>query len=191
MKRLIHICVVGLLIGCLGWMGITQSVSALDLNYNLQKPSSQLLAMDGSDEAADETELELRQKIDELRLELRQKAEVAKPGAKSAPAAPTVATKDSRRNAVDDKLGTEFGKKIDLNNTNVRAFRQFPGLYPTLAGLVVDNAPYKEVDDILNLPGLTDRQKQTLKDNFKNFTVTDPENALVEGGDRFNNGIYK
>ena len=35
------------------------------------------------------------------------------------------------RNKADDKLDTEFGKKIDLNNTNVRAFQRYPGMYPT------------------------------------------------------------
>ena len=34
------------------------------------------------------------------------------------------------RNRADAKLETEFGKKIDLNNTNVRAFRHYSGLYP-------------------------------------------------------------
>jgi photosystem II PsbU protein len=53
------------------------------------------------------------------------------------------------RNRADDKLATEFGKKIDLNNTNVRAFRKYPGLYPTLARKVVDNAPYEKVEDVL------------------------------------------
>jgi photosystem II PsbU protein len=95
------------------------------------------------------------------------------------------------RNRVDDKLATEFGKKIDLNNTNVRAFRDYPGMYPTLARLIVENAPFQAVEDVFDLPGLTERQKDVLQSNLKNFTVTAPEDALVEGGDRFNNGIYR
>ncbi|MEB3337663.1 MAG: photosystem II complex extrinsic protein PsbU [Leptolyngbyaceae bacterium] len=95
------------------------------------------------------------------------------------------------RNVMDDKLATEFGKKIDLNNTNVRAFLQYPGMYPTLAKAIVKNAPYNSVEDVLALPGLSDRQKETLKANFSNFTVSPAESALVEGGDRFNNGIYR
>ncbi len=94
------------------------------------------------------------------------------------------------RNVVDDKLATEFGKKIDLNNTNVRAFRQYPGLYPTLARTIVEHAPYTSLDDVLQIPGLTEKQKQLLKDNQEHFTVSQPEEALVEGEDRFNNGIY-
>lgn len=101
------------------------------------------------------------------------------------------ATAEDVRNVMDDKLKTEFGKKIDLNNTNVRAFLQYPGMYPTLAKTIVKNAPYEKVEDIFEIAGLTDRQKETLKANLKNFTVTDVEDALVEGGDRFNNGIYR
>jgi photosystem II PsbU protein len=93
------------------------------------------------------------------------------------------------RNRADDKLA-EFGKKIDLNNTNVRAFRKFPGMYPTLAKKVVDNAPYEKVDDVLEISGLTDRQKELLQANLDEFTVTDASDVFVEGGDRYNNGVY-
>ncbi|MBW4613085.1 MAG: photosystem II complex extrinsic protein PsbU [Desmonostoc vinosum HA7617-LM4] len=96
-----------------------------------------------------------------------------------------------RQNRADAKLATEFGKKIDLNNTNVRAFQQYPGLYPTLAKQIIKNAPYKSVEDVLNIEGLSDRQKQTLQANFDHFTVTDLEPAFNEGDDRFNNGIYR
>lgn len=95
------------------------------------------------------------------------------------------------RNRADDKLGTEFGKKIDLNNTNVRAFTQYPGMYPTLATKIVRNAPYEKVDDVLEVPGLSDRQKEILQANLDNFTVTDVESAFTEGDDRYNNGIYR
>ncbi len=95
------------------------------------------------------------------------------------------------RNAVEDKMATDYGKKLDLNNTNVRAFRQLPGLYPTLAGKIVKHAPYSAVDDVLNIPGLTDKQKEILQSNIDHFTVTDVAKELTEGGDRFNNGIYR
>ncbi|MEQ8962710.1 MAG: photosystem II protein, partial [Coleofasciculus sp. C2-GNP5-27] len=36
----------------------------------------------------------------------------------------------------------------------------------------------------------TDRQKQILKDNLDNFTVTDPAAVYTEGDDRFNPGVY-
>lgn len=95
------------------------------------------------------------------------------------------------RNRADDKLATEFGKKIDLNNTNVRAFQKYQGMYPNLAAKIVQNAPYQKVEDVLELPGLSDRQKQILQANLDKFTVTDTEAAFNEGDDRYNNGIYK
>jgi len=95
------------------------------------------------------------------------------------------------RNRVDEKLGSEFGQRIDLNNTNIRAFADYPGLYPTLAGILIKNAPYENVEDILEIPGLTERQKEILRSNMDHFAVTDVEDALVYGSDRFNNGIYK
>lgn len=80
--------------------------------------------------------------------------------------------------------------KIDLNNTNIRAFSQYRGLYPTLARVIVKNAPYDSVKDVLNIEGLSDRQKQVLQANLDNFVINDVQGAMVEGGDRYNNGIY-
>jgi photosystem II PsbU protein len=96
-----------------------------------------------------------------------------------------------RLNRADAKLGTEFGKKIDLNNTNIRAFQQYPGLYPTLAKKIIQNAPYGKVEDVLEIPGLSDRQKERLQANFDKFTVTEYETVFNEGDDRLNNGIYR
>lgn len=95
------------------------------------------------------------------------------------------------RNRADAKLATEFGKKIDLNNTNVRAFQKYPGLYPTLARKIIANAPYQNVEDVLNIQGLSDRQKELLQANLDKFAVTDIESVFTEGDDRYNNGIYR
>jgi photosystem II PsbU protein len=95
------------------------------------------------------------------------------------------------QNRADAKLGTAFGKKIDLNNTNIRAFQDYPGLYPTLARKILKNAPYESVEEVLDIPGLSERQISTLKANLDNFAVTEPESAFIEGDDRFNNGIYR
>ena len=103
---------------------------------------------------------------------------------------PVLLAEVNLRNAADDKLATEFGKKIDLNNTHVRAFRKYPGMYPTLAGKIVQNAPYKSVEDVLNIPGLSDRQKDLLQANLDKFTVTEVDPTFVEGGDRYNPGVY-
>ncbi|MEA5577550.1 photosystem II complex extrinsic protein PsbU [Anabaena sp. UHCC 0451] len=97
----------------------------------------------------------------------------------------------ARQNKADQKLATEFGKKIDLNNTNIAAFQKYPGMYPTLAKKIIENAPYKSVDDVFNIANLSDRQKQLLQANLDNLTVTEYEPNFNEGDDRINNGIYR
>lgn len=94
------------------------------------------------------------------------------------------------RNAADEKR-REAGNKIDLNNAPVRAFISLRGMYPTLASKIVNNSPYQSVEDIFNIPDLSDRQKETLREYVDLFTVTDPSTALNYGFDRINNGIYK
>jgi photosystem II PsbU protein len=94
-------------------------------------------------------------------------------------------------NVIDEKLSSEFGQKIDLNNSNIQTFAQYPGLYPTLAREIIKNAPYETVEDVLDIPGLSDRQKEKLQANLEHFTVTEVEPALVSGQDRINPGIYK
>ena len=98
---------------------------------------------------------------------------------------------DEFRNPVDTKLGTAYGSKIDLNNSNVNAFIEYPGLYPTIARKVIENAPFKSVEEVLNMPGLNQQELEILKANLDNFAVTAPEPALIEGGDRVNPGVYK
>jgi photosystem II PsbU protein len=99
--------------------------------------------------------------------------------------------KESMRNKVADKMSTAYGTKLDLNNTNLRYFRVLQGMYPTLAGLIVKNSPYGEVEDVLKIPGLTEAQIATLNRNLDKFTVTEVEEALTEGADRINNGAYR
>ena len=93
------------------------------------------------------------------------------------------------RNLADDKIA-ERGDKVDLNNSSVRRFQQYPGMYPTLAGKIVLGGPYSAVDDVLNLD-LTDRQKELFEKYKDNFTVTPPSIALNEGFDRINDGQYR
>ncbi|WP_341738348.1 photosystem II complex extrinsic protein PsbU [Microcoleus sp. CAWBG640] len=96
----------------------------------------------------------------------------------------------TRTNRADEKLATEFGKKLDLNNSGVRYFREYPGLYPTLARLIIKNAPYEKVEDVLKISDLTEAQKKLLQANLDKFTVTDVESVFIEGDNRLNNGLY-
>ncbi len=149
MKRFLRLLtVLGVLIGCLGWLGVSQPALAAGFSQSSFAFSAATFS-------------------------------------------PKFLAVEEVKDVVGAKLATDFGKKVDLNNANVRAFRQFPGLYPNLAGQIVKNAPYEKVDDVLKIAGLTEQQKEILKDNLANFTVTDVEEALVEGDDRINNGIYR
>jgi len=102
---------------------------------------------------------------------------------------PQAAYADEIRNVADDKIA-ERGDKVDLNNSSVRRFQQFPGMYPTLAGKIVLGGPYDSVDEVLNLD-LTDRQKELFSKYRDNFVVTAPSIALNEGFDRINDGQYR
>ncbi|MDJ0575336.1 MAG: photosystem II complex extrinsic protein PsbU [Xenococcaceae cyanobacterium MO_234.B1] len=72
------------------------------------------------------------------------------------------------------KLCAESNEKIDLNNANLVAFTDCPGFYPTLAQLILKNGPYQNIEDVLNIPELTARQKELLTANLDSFTVTEP-----------------
>ena len=93
------------------------------------------------------------------------------------------------RNIADDKIAARDGK-VDLNNSSVRRFQQFPGMYPTMAGKIVLGGPYDSVDDVLSLD-LTERQQELFAKYRDNFTVTPPSLALNEGDDRINDGQYR
>merc|ERR1711897_41914 len=66
--------------------------------------------------------------------------------------------------------------KVDLNNANVQAYRQFPGMYPTAAGQIATHGPYSRLKDIM-------------KKYEKNFVCLPPNQAYVL--DRVNNGMYR
>ncbi|MDY7014261.1 MAG: photosystem II complex extrinsic protein PsbU [Cyanobacteriota bacterium] len=94
------------------------------------------------------------------------------------------------RNPADAKLSTEFGEKIDLNNSHVRDFRALRGFYPILASKIIQNAPYEKVEDVLEIAGLSEGQKERLQANMERFTVTEVAPVYTEGGDRYNPGVY-
>jgi photosystem II PsbU protein len=102
---------------------------------------------------------------------------------------PPAVQAEDLRNVADEKIAARQGK-VDLNNSPVRSFQQFPGMYPTLAGKIVIGGPYEEIDDVLGLD-LTDRQKELFEKYKDNFTVTPPSIALNEGDDRINQGVYR
>ncbi|MCS6960752.1 MAG: photosystem II complex extrinsic protein PsbU [Pseudanabaenaceae cyanobacterium SKYGB_i_bin29] len=79
--------------------------------------------------------------------------------------------------------------KIDLNNANVLAFRRLPGMYPTLAKIIIQNAPYASLDEVLQIEGLTERQKERIKQYMDQFTLYRPDNSMQR--ERINNANYR
>lgn len=80
----------------------------------------------------------------------------------------------------DAAICPEFDQKIDLNNANIVAFKDCRGFYPTLATSIVTNGPYQKVEDVLEIPKLSDREKALLKSQLKNFTVTEATMPLEQ-----------
>ncbi|NET41171.1 photosystem II complex extrinsic protein PsbU [Okeania sp. SIO2B3] len=105
------------------------------------------------------------------------------------PSTSILAVESGRVNKADRKLG-EIGEKLDLNNSPLRSFRKYRGMFPTIASMIVDNAPYQKVEDVLEIPNLTERQKNLLEANLENFTVTPPADVYIEGDYRLNTGSY-
>merc|ERR1712107_487588 len=64
--------------------------------------------------------------------------------------------------------------KVDLNNANVQAYRQFPGMYPTAAGWIATHGPYKQVSDLYEIKGLPENIKDIMKKYEGNFVVCRP-----------------
>jgi photosystem II PsbU protein len=78
---------------------------------------------------------------------------------------------------------------VDINNANVRVYLKMPGLYPTVAGKIASNGPYKSVSDVYSIPGLTGAEKDLIKKYESRFTTTPPSADYVI--DRINNGLYR
>ena len=78
---------------------------------------------------------------------------------------------------------------IDINNANVRVYLKLPGMYPAAAGKIASNGPYKAVSDVYNIPGLTSKEKETIKKYESRFVAKSPAADYVI--DRINNGLYR
>lgn len=95
-------------------------------------------------------------------------------------------------NAVRDYEGLGYlggGNVVDINNANVRVFLKMPGLYPTVAGKIVSNGPYKNVGEVYQIPGLSGAEKDVIKKYESRFTTLPPQADYVI--DQFNNGLYR
>eukprot|EP00929_Paragymnodinium_shiwhaense_P079505 TRINITY_DN413_c0_g1_i5.p2 TRINITY_DN413_c0_g1~~TRINITY_DN413_c0_g1_i5.p2 ORF type:complete len:192 (+),score=54.67 TRINITY_DN413_c0_g1_i5:86-661(+) len=107
-------------------------------------------------------------------------------------AAATVVAAPLAASALVDYEGIEFlggSDRVDINNAPVQAYRQYPGFYPTAAGKIASNGPYKSVADIYNIAGVTDATKAIFK-KYEDKLVCLPVSPAYFL-DRINNGMYK
>jgi hypothetical protein len=83
------------------------------------------------------------------------------------------------------------GRKVESSSQQIRS-AIFIFLTPpsTVNSQQSTNAPYENVEDVLNISGLTEAQKKVLQANLDKFTVTDVESVFIEGDNRLNNGLY-
>ncbi|KAL7572395.1 hypothetical protein ACA910_021603 [Epithemia clementina (nom. ined.)] len=110
----------------------------------------------------------------------------------SAAAAAFVAATPLTANAIRDydNVGLLGGSDIvDINNANVRVYLKMPGLYPTVAGKIASNGPYKSVSELYSIPGLSGAEKDLIKKYESRFTAQAPQADYVI--DRINNGLYR
>ena len=103
-------------------------------------------------------------------------------------AAPALANADTEYPNVPFLGGAD---QIDVNNANIRVYTRFPGLYPTIAGLLVKNGPYANTANIREKlgPKLTPEQLVILDKYEKNLVALKPAPEYVE--DIWNNGLYR
>ncbi|KAJ1639090.1 chloroplast psbU [Pavlovales sp. CCMP2436] len=84
------------------------------------------------------------------------------------------------------------GDKVDVNNANIRAFTQYPGMYPSAASKILKAMPdagYKSASDLYGVAGLTDGEKNVIKKWENKFVFLEPKPEYVI--DRLNNGLYR
>jgi len=88
----------------------------------------------------------------------------------------------SATNGMDGEM-----KPVDINNAQPMEFRQFPGMYPSAASLIVANTPYEKVSDIYSIRGVDNITKAIFKKYEQYFECgeqqANPGRILYKGED--------
>jgi len=79
--------------------------------------------------------------------------------------------------------------KVDINNANIQAYRQFPGMFPTACGWIGTHGPWATVSDMLKDPELPENLKAIIQ-KYENNLVAFPANPAYFI-DRINNAMYR
>jgi len=79
--------------------------------------------------------------------------------------------------------------KVDINNANIAAYRQFPQFYPNACGWIATHGPWEKVSDMLNDPEMPDIYKPIIQKYEKNLVAFPASPAYFI--DRINNAMYR
>ena len=79
--------------------------------------------------------------------------------------------------------------KVEINNANVQACRQFPGMYPTAAGLIATHGPFKEMKVVYNILNMPVPVRNIIKQYEASLVCLPANKAYIL--DRINNGMYR
>ena len=82
--------------------------------------------------------------------------------------------------------------KLDVNNAAVADYMMFPGMYPTIAGKIANNGPYKNLRDVYKMKLLSKAEKAKIKEYEKEMTATPPTGLdTMRGRDPYRRSFNK
>lgn len=90
-------------------------------------------------------------------------------------------------------------------SAQVRVYAKLPGMYPTVAGKITTNGPYKQVSDVYSIKGLSEKEKTIIKKYESRLVALEPSPMCAPLSrppprdasarryviDRINNGLYR
>ncbi|KAH8051771.1 hypothetical protein JL722_10605 [Aureococcus anophagefferens] len=70
--------------------------------------------------------------------------------------------------------------ELDVNSATVTEYKQFAGMYPSVAGKIASHGPYGSIGDVDKLANFSPTEAKIFKANQKEFTVLPPGRMFIE-----------
>lgn len=70
----------------------------------------------------------------------------------------------AKKKKVSDEAATSSAGLIDLNTADQKALESLPGIGPAIAKAIIAGRPYKSVDDLKKVKGISDSKLKAIKD---------------------------